>query len=433
MMAFFRDRFNLEEDKAKEEEIVAAIRRNISFRGTNLWTLIFAIMIASIGLNVNSTAVIIGAMLISPLMGPLMGIGLAVGTNDIDLLQKGIKNLTIASIISILTSALYFFISPIHTVNSELLARTTPSLFDVLIAFFGGLAGIVAGTRTQRGTVIPGVAIATALMPPLCTAGFGIATGQWRFFFGAIYLFFINSLLICVATFLIVKRLNFHKKEFVNKNAEKRVIRSIWIIVVLTIIPSIYLAYKIVEKSIFENNSKNFITTEFKFPRSQVISRSFRIDGSKKTIELLIVGQELSNNDIDSLKKRMSLYGLDSVRLIVHQGLNAKNEIDIAQIKASVLEEVFKSDLHDTEIGDNGAPDINRSDLKNEMKILFPQVETFSLSPAVFTHLDSTRTDTLMLLTAKFSERMSSEKEESLRKWMKERIKADSVRLLTFQ
>lgn len=433
MIAFFRDRFNLEEDKAKEEEIVASIRRNISFRGTNLWTLIFAIMIASIGLNVNSTAVIIGAMLISPLMGPLMGIGLAVGTNDIDLLQKGIKNLTIASIISILTSALYFFISPIHAVNSELLARTTPSLFDVLIAFFGGLAGIVAGTRTQRGTVIPGVAIATALMPPLCTAGFGIATGQWRFFFGAIYLFFINSLLICVATFLIVKRLNFHKKEFVNKNAEKRVIRSIWIIVVLTIVPSIYLAYKIVQKSIFENNSKNFITTEFKFPRSQVISRNFRIDGSKKTIELLIVGQELSNNDIDSLKKRMPLYGLDSVRLIVHQGLNAKHEIDIAQIKASVLEEVFKSDLHDTEIGDNGAPDINGSDLKNEMKILFPQVETFSLSPAVFTHLDSARTDTLMLLTAKFSERMSSEKEESLRKWMKERIKADSVRLLTFQ
>ena len=209
---FFKERFNLEEDKADEKIIVETIRRDVQFKGPNLWALIFAIFIASIGLNVNSTAVIIGAMLISPLMGPIMGIGLGVAVNDFDLLKKGIKNLLIASVVSILTSALYFSLTPLHDTNSELLARTNPSLWDVFIALFGGLAGIVALTRKERSNVIPGVAIATALMPPLCTAGFGLAMAKWYFLLGAIYLFFINSLMICFATILIVKQLKFHKQ-----------------------------------------------------------------------------------------------------------------------------------------------------------------------------------------------------------------------------
>ena len=217
-----KDRFNLDEDKADEALIVESIRRDVQFKGTNLWTLIFAIFIASIGLNMNATAVIIGAMLISPLMGPIMGIGLGIAINDFELLQKGIKNIFIATIISVITSAIYFFLTPIHNANSELLARTNPSLWDVLIAFFGGLAGIVAGTRKERSNVIPGVAIATALMPPLCTAGFGLATGKWYFFLGALYLYFINSLLICLATLLIVKHLKFHKKEFAERTCGSR-------------------------------------------------------------------------------------------------------------------------------------------------------------------------------------------------------------------
>lgn len=219
---FLAGRFDLSEGKASEKETILEIKQNIVFKGANLWILIFAIMIASIGLDVNNTAVIIGAMLISPLMGPIMGIGLGVGINDLKLIIQAFKNLGIAVLISILTSALYFWISPLNEAQSELLARTSPNLWDVFIGLFGGLAGIVAGSRADKSNAIPGVAIATALMPPLCTAGFGLATGQWNFFFGACYLFWINSVFICFATIVIVRLLRFKNKEFLDTKQEKK-------------------------------------------------------------------------------------------------------------------------------------------------------------------------------------------------------------------
>ena len=211
------DRFSLSEDSARQEETVDMICRGVEFRGTNLWVLIFATMIASLGLNVNSAAVIIGAMLVSPLMGPIMGVGLSLGINDFDLLKKSLRNFSLMVVVAIATSTLYFFISPLGTARSELLARTVPTTYDVLIAFFGGLAGIVAQSRKDRNsTVIPGVAIATALMPPLCTAGFGLATGQFKFFIGAFYLFFINTVFIALATYMVVRMLKYHKKKFLD-------------------------------------------------------------------------------------------------------------------------------------------------------------------------------------------------------------------------
>ena len=301
---FVRDRFNLNEDKDDENLIIESINRGAEFKGANLWALIFAILIASIGLNVNSTAVIIGAMLVSPLMGPIMGIGLGIGILDLDLVKRGVKNLLIAAVISVVTSALYFFITPLHEARSELLARTTPSTWDVLIAFFGGLAGIVAGTRKYKSTVIPGVAIATALMPPLCTAGFGLATGHPMYFFGAIYLFFINSLFICLATFLIVKYLEFQKHQFSDKKLQKRVTRYIIIIVTATVLPSIYLAYRIVDKSFFETNARQFVQNEFRFKQTQVITKTFKYDPPKNSIDLLLMGEDLSEQEIDSLREK---------------------------------------------------------------------------------------------------------------------------------
>ena len=174
--------FNLMPDKEDEQTIVAQITEGVSFRGANLWVLIFAIFIASLGLNVNSTAVIIGAMLISPLMGPIVGMGLAVGTNHFDLLKRAGKNFGVATLISVLTATIYFLLTPLSEARSELLARTSPTLYDVLIAFCGGAAGIIALCTRGKGNVIPGVAIATALMPPLCTAGYGLATGHWLYF-----------------------------------------------------------------------------------------------------------------------------------------------------------------------------------------------------------------------------------------------------------
>lgn len=429
LKSFFRERFNLDDDKADEQLIVETIKKDVHFKGPNLWALIFAILIASIGLNVNSTAVIIGAMLISPLMGPIMGIGLGVAINDFDLLKKGIKNLLIASVVSILTSALYFSLTPLHDTNSELLARTNPSLWDVFIAFFGGLAGIVALTRRERSNVIPGVAIATALMPPLCTAGFGLAMGNWYYLLGALYLFFINSLMICFATILIVKQLRFHKQEFATKEREKRVIRSIWIIVIITILPSIFLAYRIVQRSIFESNAKSFVQNEFRFHRTQVVNRSFSMDGKRNSIELLLVGKPLTQHLIDSLKGRMHLYGLDSTRLVIRQGLDAKQEIDLAQIKASILEDVFKQEK------DSLPQPVNKlekpiPDISKELKALYPNISQYTLMNAVFVSLDSTRGDTITLFTAKTKRLLLRTEREKLTSWIKQRIGADSVKLL---
>lgn len=428
---FLKDRFNLHEDKADEAEIIENIKHNVHFKGPNLWTLIFAIMIASIGLNVNSTAVIIGAMLISPLMGPIMGIGLAVGINDFELLKKSIKNLAFAAMVSIITSSIYFLMSPIHVANSELLARTNPSVWDVFIGLFGGFAGIVAGTRSKKSTVIPGVAIATALMPPLCTAGFGIATGHWGYLFGALYLFFINSLFICVATFITVKKLRFQKIEFETKVIERRRSRYIWAIVIITVLPSIYFAYRIVERTIFETNAKNFVQKEFQFKRTQVINRDYKIKGNKKIIELLLVGEELPQKMLDSLKHRLLFYHLDSTRLIVHQGLNASQEIDLAQIKASILEDVFKTEkLKDTSSVKVAKIDIPIPDLHREFKSLYPTMQHYSLSQSIIHNLDSSRVDTLTLLTAKFSKSFSKNEREKLQSWLKVRVKTDSVKLV---
>jgi uncharacterized hydrophobic protein (TIGR00271 family) len=222
LFSFFKEIFDLQEGKEEEYNTIETIKKGIEFKGTNLWVLIFAIFIASIGLNVNSTAVIIGAMLISPLMGPIMGLGLGLGIYDFELIKKSLKNLTIAVVISLTTSSLYFLLTPLREAQSEILARTYPTIWDVFIAFLGGLAGIIAITRKDKGNAIPGVAIATALMPPLCTAGYGIASGNFLFFLGAFYLFFINSVFISLSTFLIVRFLKFPQINFVDLKLEKK-------------------------------------------------------------------------------------------------------------------------------------------------------------------------------------------------------------------
>lgn len=210
------DYFTLTPYLVSQSEAEASIREGVSFRGTNLVILILAIFIASLGLNTNSTAVIIGAMLISPLMGPIIGIGLGVGIQDFDLLKRALRNLLMATVFSIITSTLFFLISPVGEGHSELLARTSPTIYDVLIGFFGGAAGIVAIGSRSKGNVIPGVAIATALMPPLCTVGYGLATFQMQYFFGALYLFLINSIFICLATFIGVKLMKYHPAPVTN-------------------------------------------------------------------------------------------------------------------------------------------------------------------------------------------------------------------------
>ena len=424
---FLSSIFTLSEDKENEQQIIASITNGVSFRGTNLWTLIFAIFIASIGLNVNSPAVIIGAMLISPLMGPIMGIGLAVAIYDFDLLKRAAKNLSIAVVISVITSFLYFTISPLHTASSELLARTNPSAWDVLIAFLGGLAGIVAGTRNHKSNVIPGVAIATALMPPLCTAGFGLATGQWKFFLGAAYLFFINGFFICLATLLIVKRLKFSKKQFATAETEKKVTRFIITLATLTIVPSIYLTYRIVQQSIFEGNANQFVQSEFHFTKTQVVTKQYKYLGKNNRIELLVVGQPLGQSAIDSLKAKMPDYRLGNAELVIHQGLDAKQQIDFSAIKASVLEEVFKKDNNK-----DSTQTLQSDTLPNitaELKALYPTLQQYAITPGYFTHTADSikKQDTLMLFVGRFTKGISSNERTRLSGWLRQRLHSDSV------
>ena len=419
---------SLDDDRAEEAAIVDAITRNIHFRGANLWTLIFAVIIASVGLNVNSTAVIIGAMLISPLMGPIMGVGLGIGINDFDVVRKGIKNLLVAVIFSIATSALYFYITPLHTANSELLARTTPTIWDVFIAFAGGLAGIIGATRREKSNIIPGVAIATALMPPLCTAGFGLATGHYYYFLGALYLFFINSVFICIATVLIVSFMKFHKREFQDERRKKRMTRYIILVVTITVAPSIWLAYGIVQKAVFESAATNYVDKEFSFSGTQVVSRHYDYNRHHSKIELLLIGQVLDSLTIDSLQRKLPAYHLDSTRLVIRQGLNAQKQFDIAQVKASILDEVFRNDTAATIVPPAAVPKKELPDLRADLKGLFPQVQSYTLSKAAVIHTDSvTRKDSILLFVATGKVPLSNTDQQRLKQWLTAKFSPDSL------
>lgn len=431
---FLSSRFNLHEDKVDESVIVEAIRKNVDFKGVNLWALIFAIFIASIGLNVNSTAVIIGAMLISPIMGPVMGIGLGIGTNNLQLVKKGAKNLLVATLISILTSTVYFTISPLHEAQSELLARTSPSIWDVFIAFFGGMAGMVAASRREKSNVVPGVAIATALMPPLCTAGFGVATGNWYYFLGAIYLYFINSVFIAIATFLMSRYLGMEKLHLSDPRSERRVTRYMIIIVIVTILPSIVMAYRIVDKSIFEANARKFIDEQFHFKDTQVVSRSYNYNNKVKVIDVLLLGEELNKPATDKLIRNLNDYNLRGVKLVIRQGLNAKQQIDLSQIKASILEDVFngrqQSDTVITPLATQTLP--NDTMVLAELKVLYPALRSFGISQMVtYSKQDTLRSDTAQVALVHFASPLRKADLQKLELWLKVRYQSEAIQVIS--
>ena len=306
---------SLKADKAPEEETIASIKAGIDFRGANLWILIFAVFVASLGLNTNSAAVIIGAMLISPLMGPIVGMGLGVGIYDFELLKRAFQSFVTATIFSVLTATFYFAITHINEAQSELLARTSPTIYDVLIAIFGGMAGIVAlcSTGQRGGNVIPGVAIATAIMPPLCTTGFGLATGNWSYAAGAFYLYLINSIFIALATFIGVNIMDFKKKVFMDKQREKRVKHIIITIAVLTMLPSTLLTYSLIREDLFMNKVNNFVAQVVTSDQTQVIAKD--ADYHTKEIRLITIGKEIPEKELTHMKSQMEHYGLKDVTL----------------------------------------------------------------------------------------------------------------------
>ena len=401
-MSFLKNLLNLHQGEEKKEKVIEDILSNISFRGSNLWVLACAILIASIGLNVNSTAVIIGAMLISPLMGPIVGAGFALATYDFELLKKTGRSLFIATVVSLIVSFIYFYISPFKDVQSELLARTSPTIYDVLIAFVGGLVGAISLTREDKGNPIPGVAIATALMPPLCTAGFGLATGNISYFLGAFYLYSINCFFIGIATFLIIKYLKYTPKNTGNEALNKRLRVVITTLVILIVTPSLYLAYSLLEEKKFHENVAHYITAEFENSGYTIIYKKIRYNTNPKSIELAFLDKKFSDEELKTLQSNLKNFKLLNTELIVRQ---KESEID-----KEILSEINKnkSSLSSKDVMINQLKEelaqykYNDPTFAKEIQVLFPNIERFYFGKLTnFSEKDNTSLTTVMLYTPK--------------------------------
>lgn len=438
--SFLGEYLDLKKDKDNELATVDFIRKGVEFKGANLWILIFAIFMASLGLNVNSIAVIIGAMLISPLMGPIMGIGLSVGLNDFELMKRSLKSFLITTTFSVTTATIFFFFAPIAGSQSELLARTSPTIYDVFIALFGGLAGVVALSTKEKGNVIPGVAIATALVPPLCTAGYGLATGNLIYFLGAFYLYFINSVFISLATFLGVRVMHFQRKEFVDKTREKTVRKYIVLIVVLTMCPAVYLTVGIIKSTLYEAAANRFINDQLSFENAQVLDK--KISYAHKEVRVVLIGSEIPEASIAIARGKMKAYKLGTTKLVVLQGMN-KEAVDVSSIRAMVMEDFYKNSERrleqqevkisqlETTLERYRTYDAMSHTLVPELKVLYPSITTLSIAHSIEVRVDSLKTDTVTLAVMKFARHPSAAEKKKISEWLKARIRTKKLKLIT--
>ncbi|MEO8384653.1 MAG: TIGR00341 family protein [Betaproteobacteria bacterium] len=432
--AAITERFSLRRDKADDEEIEKRIRDGVDLSGATPWILMFAIVVASVGLNINSTAVIIGAMLISPIMGPIMGAGLGIAVFDFDLVKRSLKNLGIATLISLAVSALYFAISPLREAQSELLARTTPTIWDVLIAIFGGLAGVIGLTRTNRSNIIPGVAIATALMPPVCTAGYGIATGQWHFFGGALYLYLINCVFIALATFIGLRVLKLKRHGFADERVERRVKFSLSALALVTALPSAYLATNLVKDELFRSRAKIFVGQEFSLPYTHVAET--KIDPDQRIIELSLIGAPVNVETLRIIESRLAMQQLEGAKIIVHQ--IGDNKVDVTALKASLLSDLYRDSQEVVQKKDDEiqkmrkellarkTQDANAVDIANELRAQQTDVTGVFVGEGVEVAADGGKRSMLAL---NVSSKRPLSKGDRLRieNWFKVRLKTDAV------
>lgn len=433
--------FDLSAYLIPQSEAEESIREGVTFRGINIFILIVAIFIASLGLNTNSTAVIIGAMLISPLMGPIIGIGLAVGIHDFDLMKRSFRNLLMATTFSIATACLYFMISPVNESHSELLARTSPTIYDVFIGFFGGAAGILAIGSKNKGNVIPGVAIATALMPPLCTVGYGLATLQWQFFLGALYLFFINSVFIALATFAGVKLMKYHPAQMSNPERALKVRRLVYTIAILTMIPSVYLTYTMYLQNTFQNNASRYVEQEFTFPDTQVLNYHAAYDKQGSTLTVTLMGRQLPQDSLLAvMDARLPQYGLTGTYLRIIQGSNV--EVDVNKASSAMLKDMYAVTQATISAQQATIDSLHRVceavartdsmgiDIAPELKVLFPQVEEIAINRSIVCSVDSAAIDTLNVALVSYVKPMNSAERTRFREYLQARLKRSPIKIV---
>lgn len=423
---------NLESDLDEYENIHDTIEKELVFKGTNLWILVFAILVASVGLNMNSTAVIIGAMLISPLMGPINGMGYSIATYDFPLFRQAVKNFTFAVVAGLFASTTYFAISPISTAHSELLARTSPTIYDVLIAFFGGMAGIVAITSKKKGNVIPGVAIATALMPPLCTAGYGLATGQFTFFFGALYLFTINTVFIALSALLISQILKLPIRSTIEESQKKRINQMISFVLVLVLVPSIYFGYLLVQKENFTERAGRYVDNISVVEGNYLLKHE--INPKTKTIQLVYGGTSLTDAQKEEIRARTGDFSLRDVTVDFRQGFSyadlAVRNTEVEQLKAEinrlnmVIRERNEALKGITSVGEKGG------ELLAELEVLYPQVTQVAYSRTLSFAKEKPVPDTMAVIVVTIKGKdLSNKEKEQVEKWLSTRLKSDSMKV----
>lgn len=422
---------------------------SIDFKGPNIWILAFAIIIASVGLNVNSIPVIIGAMLISPLMGPIMGVGLALGINDTSLLKKALTNLVIMTAISILASTFFFLISPLSLDEpTELLARTNPTIYDVFIALFGGFAVIMEVCRKERGTVIAGAAIATALMPPLCTAGYGLAHGSFQYFIGACYLYFINSVFIALATFLTVRTLHFPLVKFSDPDKQKKVNRSITAFTIILILPSIWSAFTVIRENNFNQMAKHFIEENRNIGNSYIYNYKISHNAHKPSqITISIAGEALSEEDIAGLYSKLERYGMEKEQLTINQsgtfipdnrsgeeilkGIFEQNEQEIQRREALIAK-------MESQLKAFNAQKFPTMQIAKELAAQFPQLLSITLARGETADilLAESQKEALseeVIAIINISNPISDEEREKLKKWLTIRLNVPQVKIMIVQ
>ncbi len=426
-------------DPENVQTAIHSIKSAANLTGPSLWVLVAAIFIASLGLNTNSTAVIIGAMLISPLMGPITGFGLGLATDDIFLVKKSIRNFVVMVFMSVATSTIFFLLSPVKEAGSELLGRTSPTIYDVLIAFFGGVAGIIASaSRLRNGTVIPGVAIATALMPPLCTMGYGISILSWKYIFGAFYLFMINSVFISLATYFVVNILKYPRAEVKEPVRRKRIHSLITVIVLLMIAPSIYLTFHIVKKYFYQQRVESFVKNVLQDESHIVVTSKFVYNPGRSKLEVVMVGDAYDSLQKEDLRDRMASYGLSNCELILYQGPDsraaAKNifetlNSDVEVQRMSIKEMYIRMDS--LQRGMNGAvlPDSLQIKLAKEVYASDSSLLRLTVQRSLSFNPALNRDDTLWQVQAAFKNELLPLRRAQLEAWLKGRLQSFNVRL----
>ena len=437
-------------DDTDRDATIAAIKTDISFKGATAWILICSIFVASVGLNADSTAVVIGAMLISPLMGPILGVGMSIAINDIDTLRKSLINLATMIVLSLLTAFLFFWLFPLSEDNSELLGRTRPDIRDVLIAFFGGLALIIA--RTKKGTiasVIFGVAIATALMPPLCTAGYGLAIGNWEYFGGAMYLFTINTIFIALATFLVLKILRFPMLKYANSAKRKLISRLATIVAIVVMIPAVWTFLTVLKESRYERDFNAFVKNDIQSNSNLWYDkRDDDLDMSAKTIRLRFNG-DISDEMISALQNDKNRYEeIRDFELIINANktrnadrllksldrayadLDRKdNVIDGLQKQISQLEKNI-TNLNKQIESKNTSNDVSFTNLSRDAKVRFSDLEFFGYAKMLESK-DFINIDTVTVANVRWKVSLEDSlvlvRERNLQKWLKQELKVDTV------